>query len=156
VFRSLACPDIRVRYYCSLFSQSSGDLFGSLGERQSRSGASIVMNLVLRCVKERTQNLSKILAPLRIAGNNHSRLWAVHRDHKDGLGQRVSPLMSPFARAKPKVRPEMRDVMQTQIGSVLPPQRRFPVRPSPAGQEWIPHYQELSKYPSGVGISVGS
>jgi len=34
-------------------------------------------------------------------------LWGVNRFFEDGLGQRVSPLMSPFARAKPKVRPFM-------------------------------------------------
>jgi len=32
-------------------------------------------------------------------------LWGVNRLFEDGLGQRVSPLMNPFARAKPKVRP---------------------------------------------------
>ena len=47
---------------------------GPWGERWSQIGASIVMNQLLRYVKENMQNLSKTPFPLGIVGNSQSRL----------------------------------------------------------------------------------
>ena len=45
----------------------------------------------------------------------HPKIGSTLRSQEDGLGQRVSPLMSPFARAKPKVLNDLGSLVYTAL-----------------------------------------